>query len=128
MKSTLNELKSILNTVELYQDGHYHLDIQKLKQAFHPNAHIVGYYEGEQIFDGRDQYIEMLTAEKSSAELGEPSYTKLLSLDKTDTTVVVKIESLMSGTRFASQLSMLKVGDNWQIIAGLFHAEEGYIG
>jgi len=28
MKSTLNELGLILNTVELYQDGHYYLDIK----------------------------------------------------------------------------------------------------
>jgi hypothetical protein len=125
MKPILSELESILNTVQLYQEGHYHLDIQKLKQAFHPKAHVVGYYEGEQTFDSRDQYIELISSETSSAELGEPSYTKILSLDKTDTTVVVKVESLMSGTRYISQLSMLKVGDNWQIITGLFHAEEG---
>ena len=125
MKSTLKELESILNTVQLYQEGHYHLDIQKLKKAFHPNAHIVGYYEGEQTFEGRDQYLELITSEKSSAEAGEPSYIKLLSLDKTDTTVVVKIENMIAGSRYISQLSMLKIGNNWQIINGLFHDEEG---
>lgn len=61
MKSTLNELDLILKTVELYQDGHYHLDLEKLKQAFHPNAHIVGYFEEELVFASRDQYLEMLT-------------------------------------------------------------------
>ena len=124
MESTLKEIESILNTVQLYQDGHYYLDIQKLKQAFHPKANIVGYYKGEQTFDSRDQYIEILTSEKSSYEIGEPSYIKLLSLDKTDTTVVVKIKSLISGIQYFSQLSMLKVEDKWQIINGLFHAEE----
>ncbi len=125
MKSIRKELESILDTVELYQESHYYLDINKLKKAFHPNAHIVGYYEGEQTFDSRDQYIEILAAEKSSAELGEKPYIKLLSLDKTDTTVMVKIESLISGVRYISQLSMLKVDNNWQIINGLFHADKG---
>jgi len=124
MKSTLNELDLILNTVELYKDGHYYLDIKKLKQAFHPNAHIVGYYEEEPVFANRDQYLEALATEESSADSGESSYTKLVSLDKTDTTVVVKIESLMSGIRYISFLSMLKIDDNWQIITGLFHGEE----
>ncbi len=123
MKSTLNEIELILNTVELYRDGHYHSDMQKLKQAFHPNAHIVGYSDGELLFASRDQYLERRAKRKSSADLGELSYTKILSLDKTDTTVVVKIESIISGTRFVSQLSMLKIDDTWRIVAGLFHAE-----
>ena len=123
MKSTLNELELILNTIELYRDGHYHSDMQKLKKAFHPNAHIVGYSDGELLFASRDQYLERRAKKKSSAELGELSYTKILSLDKTDTTVVVKIESIISGTRFVSQLSMLKIDDTWRIVAGLFHAE-----
>jgi hypothetical protein len=124
MKATLNELKSILNTLELYQDGHYYLDIQKLKQAFHPKAHIVGYYKEEQPFADRDQYLESLAAEKSSAESGESSYIKLLSLDITETTAVVKVESLIAGTLFISQLSMLKIDKNWQIVTGLFHGQE----
>jgi len=45
-------------------------------------------------------------------------------LDITDTTAVVKVESLISGTRFISQLSMLKIGENWQIVTGLFHGQE----
>ena len=124
MKSTLNELELILNTVELYKDGHYYSDMEKLKQAFHPKAHIVGYSDGQLLFASRDQYLERRAKRKSSAELGEISYTKILSMDKTDTTVVVKIESQISGTRYVSQLSMLKIDDTWQIIAGLFHAEK----
>ncbi len=124
MKSTLNELDLILKTIELYQDGHYHSDVEKLKQAFHPNAHIVGYYKGELAFTSRDEYLAMLMPEESSAKSEEPSYTKFLSLDKTDTTVVVKIESLMSGYQFISYLSMIKVDDSWQIINGLFHNQE----
>ncbi len=124
MESTRNEFELILQTIELYQYGHHHLDLAKLQQAFHPKAHIVGYYEDELIIANRDQYLEMLVTEKSSAELGEPSSIQLLSLDKTDTTVVVKIKSLMSGTQFISHLSMLKVDDRWQIINGLFNSQK----
>ncbi len=121
MESTLSEYKSILKVIELYKDGHHHSDLKKLKQAFHPNARIAGYYENELVFEDRDQYLEMLAQEKSSAELGEPSDIKILSLDKTDTTVIVKIKSQMAGSEFISYLSMLKIDDTWQIINGLFH-------
>lgn len=122
MKATQTEIASIINTVELYRDGHYHFDVQKLKQAFHPDAHIVGYDEGGLIFASLDQYLEGMSGYKSSAEQGEPPDTKVISLDKTDTTAVVKIESLISGTRFVSLLSMLKTDSGWQIVNGLFHA------
>ncbi|MCF8068716.1 MAG: nuclear transport factor 2 family protein [Desulfobacterales bacterium] len=124
MKSTLNELESILKTVELYQDGHNDLDIEKLKKAFHPNAHVIGYYEGELMYADRSQYLDILAADEDSAESEKPGYTKILSLDKTDTTVVVKVESLMAGVRYISQLAMLNVDGKWQIVNGLFHSEK----
>jgi hypothetical protein len=124
MKTTIKELDLILNTVKLYQEGHHNLDIEILKQVFHPKAHIFGYYKDKKdtFIASRDQYFEMLNKRKiSSTDTRELSYTKLLSLDKTDTTVVVKVESLMSGTKYVSYLSMLKTDDSWKIINGLFH-------
>jgi len=119
-QATLAEMEMILETVRLYQDGHAGPDMDKLKQAFHPKAHVVGYYQGALMFDSRDEYLDVLAAEEAGEIDGE-AYTKVLSLDKTDTTAIVKIESLMAGTRFISQLSMIRLKDQWQIIAGLFH-------
>ena len=75
------------------------------------------------MFADRSQYLDILAAEEPSTEPKEHASTKILSLDKTDTTVVVKVESLMAGVRYISQLAMLKVDGNWQIVNGLFHSE-----
>jgi len=123
VKTTSKELEPIIKTIELYQESHSILDIQKIKQVFHPKAHIVGFYRDkeEPFIASRDQYLERMAKRKtSSSSLNEPSYTKVLSLDKTDNTAVVKVESMMAGNQYISYLSMLKIDDNWRIINGLF--------
>ena len=124
MQSTNEQLISILATVELYRDGHYYLDEERLQKAFHPRANIIGYVGGgELMFVNRDEYLSRLSGNKSSAEMGELPDTRVVSVDITDTTAVVKVENLLSGTRYISQLSMIKTKNHWQIVNGLFHAK-----
>jgi len=122
MKMTSDQLSSILSTVELYRDGHYYLDNEKLQQAFHPLAHIIGYVAGSELmFLNRAEYLSHLNSHKPPSELGGLPDTKVVSIDVTNTTAVVKVESLLSGARYISQLSMLKVQSHWQIVSGVFH-------
>ena len=124
MDSTHLELNRILETLALYQQGHSELDKQKLEQAFHKKANIVGYTKEELRFANRDEYIKILLGRDPVNKFVEPPYTNLLSLDKTDTTIVVKVESRIAGVRYTSFLSMLKCDERWQIVNGLFHAED----
>lgn len=122
-----NDLDSITKTLELYQEGHYHLDIAKLRQAFHPSAHIVGYDDnGKLMFADLEQYLKILTEYPCPDQSGQPSDFKLIALDITESTTVAKVESLISRILFTSQLSMLRCGDIWQIVNGMFHAQTVY--
>ena len=131
MKIETSELDSILETVQLYQDGHFYQDAEKLKKAFHPNSQIVGYFEGEAVFDKRDPYVDLISNIPSEGDLKVEKVDetennqslKIMSIDMTDTTAVVKIKSTMFGVVYTSFLSMLKLGDEWKIVNGLFHAE-----
>jgi hypothetical protein len=60
---------------------------------------LVGYYKGKLDFDNRKQYFHSLVDEKSSAELGEPLNTNVISIDNTATTASVK---LANNKRFVS--------------------------
>ncbi|MBT4889587.1 MAG: hypothetical protein HON65_08550 [Rhodospirillales bacterium] len=117
------DLGEILEVLSLYHDAHYYLDLNKLERAFHVEAQIVGHYHDEAFIAKRSEYKAILSSETSSASRNEPTYTRLLSLDRTETTALAKIESLMAGETFTSMLSIWKTKNGWQIINGLFHLE-----
>ncbi len=122
MKIHTSELDSILKTVQMYHDGHLYQDAEKLKKAFHPKSRIVGYFEGEAFFDERDPYVDIISS-LSENEDSENQDLKIISVDMTETTAVVKIKSTIFGVVFISFLSMLKLKEEWKIVNGLFHAE-----
>ncbi|RKX82235.1 MAG: hypothetical protein DRP70_16690 [Spirochaetes bacterium] len=81
---------SILKTVQLYHDEHVNQDAGKLKKAFHPKSRIVGYFEGEAVFDDRDPYVDVISGITSEGKR-EDQDIKIISVDMTETTAVVKI-------------------------------------
>ncbi|MBT3624006.1 MAG: hypothetical protein HN526_07915 [Gammaproteobacteria bacterium] len=118
------DLRKIHETIALYHDAHYYADIEKLEQAFHDEAQIVGHYHGDSFVTKRDDYKDVLTAESPPASQDEPTYIKVLAIDRTDTTSFVKLESLMRGDVFISMLTLWKsASGDWQIISGVFHVE-----
>jgi len=117
------DMDLVLQTVMLYHEGHHYHDMDKLSQAFHPKAHISGYYEGELACEPRDRYMELLSGGKSSAQVGIASTIRVVSVDMTETTAVVKVANSYHGACYTSYLSMIKIDGSWSIINGLFHSE-----
>ena len=128
MHVALADLLSISETLNLYEKGHDDLDPDVLKRAFHERAIIVGFYKGELTFESRDDYLQTLTDvpgdidDRSDQDSGP---LRLLTLDTTETTAVAKVESVISGDRYISQLSMIKIGAAWRIVSGVFHQAKG---
>jgi hypothetical protein len=123
----LEDLQSITETLNLYEKGHADFDPDTLRRAFHDRAIIVGYYQGELTFESRDDYLQILTdvADDNDDQFDQGSGSlRLLSLDSTETTVVAKVESVISGDRYISQLTMIKIGAAWRIVSGVFHQVE----
>ena len=123
MQKAQDNLTAILETVKLYQDGHHFFDIEKLKQAFHEHAYIIGYDFGQLSFDQRDKYIETILPYKPEVIAQTPAPLKILSIDNTDTTAMVKVSSNIGGIQYTSMLSMLKIDSGWKIVNGLYHGE-----
>jgi hypothetical protein len=95
----------IQQTVQHYFDGLYHSDVEKLEKAFHPNAQVIGHFQG------------------TLMESGEAYDMEIVSIDQTGEEAVAKVADLYLGFRFTDYLSLLKVDGNWVIVNKTFYHE-----
>jgi protease I len=124
MSKNASDFDLIARTVQLYFEGMYYSDVEKLKKAFHPNAVLHGYIEGELIHLPLDGWLERVKCVPAPAESGEAYDMRIVSIDVTGRVAAVKVADLYIGRRFTDYLSLVKVEDNWVIVDKIFHYDQ----
>ena len=117
------DIQRIRQTVQLYFEGMYHSDVDKLRKAFHPSAALMGYYSGNLAHIPLEKWLEMVAARPAPAKNGEEYNMRLVSLDLTENVAAVKVKDLYLGLWFTDYLSLLKIEDEWFIVNKIFHHE-----
>lgn len=123
MGSDATNLELIQQTVQYYFDGLYLSDIEKLKKAFHPNAQVIGYFQGTLLFNSLEQFLEFVKATPAPSESGEKYDMRIVSVDMTGNEAVTKVADLYLGFRFTDYLSLLNIDGNWVIVNKTFYHE-----
>ena len=123
MNMDRTDLELIQQTVQYYFDGLYHSDIEKLNKAFHPNAQIIGYFQGTLMFNSLEQFLEFVKATPAPSKSGEKYDMRIVSIDMTGNEAVAKVEDLYLGFRFTDYLSLLNIEGTWVIINKTFYHE-----
>jgi hypothetical protein len=123
MNTDATNLESIQQTVQYYFDGLYHSNIEKLKKAFHPNAQVIGYFQGNLVFNSLEQFLEFVKATPAPSKSSEEYDMKIVSIDVTGDVSVAKVADLYLGLRFTDYLSFLKIDGEWVIVNKMFHHE-----
>jgi hypothetical protein len=113
----------IQQTVQYYFDGLYHSDVEKLEKAFHPNAQVIGHFQGTLMFNSLDQFLGFVKGTPALSQSGEAYDMKIESIDVTGDEAVAKVADLYMGFRFTDYLSLLKVDGNWVIVNKTFYHE-----
>ncbi len=121
MSNNVSDLDLITQTVQLYFDGMYHKDLERLRKAFHSNAYLFGYLRGQPIHVSAEDWFKAVEARPVPAESGEEYDMRIVSTDITGAVAVVKVADLYQGLRFTDYLTLLKNDGNWQIINKAFH-------
>ena len=121
MSNNASDFELIAQTVQLYFEGMYHSDVEKLKKAFHPTAVLHGYIEGELIHLPLDGWLERVKGVPAPAENGEAYDMRIVSMDVTGKAAAVKVADLYIQRYFIDYLSLVKVEDNWLIVDKIFH-------
>ena len=120
MDPELNEVKA---TLADYFDGIYESSEDKLRSAFHPNAHIYSATHGTLVDSPLDAFVDRVTSRRSCSSQGAPRTDKIVSIDFSGpNSALAKVELSIPGTDFVDFLSLMKIDGRWRIIAKTYHA------
>jgi len=123
MLDVQSALEQITKAVDNYFKGMYHSDTERLKKAFHPDAHLKGYIKGNLADIPLQDWLKKIEETPPPADNGEEYDMKIVSVDITDTAACVKVADLYLGLRFTDYLSLLKIENNWVIVNKTFYHE-----
>ena len=121
MNAEQNDLELIQQTIQLYFNGLYYSDAEKIKNAFHETSQVIGYFDGNLTIMSLDQFVDIVKGTPPPSENGEVYDMKIVSIDITGNTALVKVEDLYLGFRFTDYLSLLKIESNWHIVNKVYY-------
>jgi len=122
----MNDKEQIENVVQLYVDSMDESNSDKVKQAFHNNAKVVGYLHGDFMEMSVDDFAGFVSSQQPSPkEKGENVVFEILSCEIEGTTASVKIRDKYLGITFLDTLSFIKIESEWKLYNKLFHVESG---
>jgi hypothetical protein len=120
----MNDIKKIENVVQLYIDSMDESNSDKVKQAFHSNAKVVGYLHNDFMEMSTDDFAGFVEAQQPSPkEKGENVVYEILSCEVQGTTASVKVRDKYLGISFLDTLSFISIDNEWKIYNKLFHVE-----
>ena len=120
----MSEQEQIKNVIQLYVDSMDESNPDKVKQAFHSNAKVVGYLHGDFMEMSVDDFSGFVASQQPSPkEKGENVIFEILSCDVEGTTALAKIRDKYLGITFLDTLSFIKVEGEWKLYNKLFNVE-----
>lgn len=111
------EIQLVLNH---YLEGVYYGDVEKLEQAFHPDALLFGEVDQSPYFKTLHGYLEVIKNRKSPAGLGEEFNMEVDSIEVLGNLATAKASLRMLSYHYRDFLSLVKIGDRWQIVNKTF--------
>ena len=120
----MNNIEQIEKMVQLYVDSMNESNPEKVRQAFHANAKVVGYLHGDFMEMSVDDFSGFVASQQPSPkEKGENVIFEILSTEIEGATAIVKVRDKYLGITFLDTLSFIKIESEWKLYNKLFHVE-----
>ena len=120
----MSDKEQIETVVQLYVDSMDESNPDKVKQAFHSNAKVVGYLHGDFMEMSVDDFADFVASQQPSPkDKGEEVVFDILSCEIEGTTASAKVRDKYLGITFLDTLSFIKVENEWKLYNKLFHVE-----
>jgi hypothetical protein len=119
-QSTHEQIEEVLHK---YGQGVHNGDGAVLKEAFHPQATIAGYYEGHLILHIRDDFIKVIESMPIPATQGEPYEKETTSVELAGNAAMARMREQYQGLTFTNYFTLLQVDGHWSIINKTFSHE-----
>src|SRR5579872_5980959 len=114
----------IIQTIELYFRGTYEGNADKLKRAFHPEAHISGKIDGEEFDWPLSDFIARVTSQKSAFEKKEVFDKKITHIEGDNRKATVQARVAVGDRIFNDEIFLeIQSNGDWLIRNKTFTAE-----
>ncbi len=114
--------QDIIDVLRRYYDGLYHCDAAMLETVFHPNAQYATTSSGELLHYNMPAYMAVIRERAAPADAGDAYGYDIDSIRFAgDDTAHATLRCTMMGKHFTDFLSFIRTGDEWRIIAKVFH-------
>jgi len=121
MASDLNEIEQVL---QIYFDGLYAGDTNKLGRAFHDVAHLFSVEDGRLADMSREQWFEMIRNRQSAQTRDLPRRDWVVQIDRSGPdTAFAKVHCQIPPRYFTDYLTLAKLADGWKIVSKTYHTE-----
>jgi len=113
MQNHLTDLEDVRAVIQLYIDGS-NGDVAKLKQAFHPDARMMGHIGAMDTYIPITGFFDMVERQPGMAGPNYKADIRMIDVVG-DAGVAVLVETDYLGCDFVDYFSVAKVGGRWQI-------------
>ena len=113
-----HDRSTIDKVIQLYFDGLYEGDADKIGEAFHPSADLRWVEKGElQVLTVPD-WLDRVRKRPSAKAEGKPREDFVVTMDRSDEkTAFVKVKCQLPPRYFTDYLVALKLADGWRIVS-----------
>ena len=119
MSSPFEEISTML---QLYFDGLYHSDTQRLRHVFHARAQYVCVSDATLTYRTMEEYFPIVDQRPSPASRGEPRADDIVSIEFAGpVTAFARVNCAIGPKYFTDFLTFIHIDDRWQAISKVFH-------
>ncbi len=104
--------------IQLYFDGLYEGDADKIGAAFHPTADLRWQEKGELQVLAVPDWLERIRKRPSARAEGKPREDFVVTMDRSDdSTAFIKVRCQLPPRYFTDYLVALRLSDGWRIVS-----------
>ncbi|MDJ0042919.1 nuclear transport factor 2 family protein [Pantoea allii] len=111
--------EAVLDTARRYVDGLKQGSAETLAGAFHKDAVMYGFTDGELLGGPVDNLYKFVRENGSAPEI--ETHLDVLAITPTTSVVRVDMENDAIGTDYNDYLTLIRIDDRWQVIAKVYH-------
>ena len=114
------ETAAIEALVQDYFLGMYEGDVERLRRIFHPQCWLFGESRGESHEFPLSGFLDQIASVPVPKAEGEPFDMRLVSIDRTGSVAMAKVEVRYQGRQYTDFLTLQKAAVSWSIVGKAF--------
>jgi len=116
------DFAAVSELLQLYFDGLYHSDTERLGRVFHPEARYVCATDPELVNLSMAEYFPVVDARPAPAASSQARRDRIVSIEFAGpSTAFARVHCAIGPKYFTDLLTLIRTEEGWRIIAKVFH-------